>query len=81
MAIHDIEQGGLIFQDIVSRYFQTELAIIWYRPCSVLLKSHCVSYFCEGCLQELERALLMKPFPYNHSISDVSAWGGGGGHS
>ena len=32
------------------------------------------SYFCEGCLQEPERArLLIKPFPYNHSVSNVSA--------
>ena len=35
-------------------------------------KSYYISFFCEVCLQEPNRAaLLIKPFPYNHSISDV----------
>ena len=40
--------------------------------CSILPRFYCISYFCEVCLQEPKRAvLLINTFPYKHDISDI----------
>ena len=45
-----------------------------YRLCAILPNLYCICYFCEVPLQEIKKATtLIKPFPYNHSVSDVSA--------
>ena len=39
----------------------------------ILPNSNRISYFCEVCLQEPEgTALFIRPFLYNHSVSDIS---------
>ena len=55
-------------------YFHSQLILIWNRHCSILPKSHCISNFCEVCMQKLKRvALLIKLFQCNQTISNVTA--------
>ena len=57
-----------LLSDLASSNLLQTLLDLW----QVLLRQ---SYFCEICLHKPKRAvLLIKPFSYNHSISDVSAF-------